>query len=230
MNSCKQLLDMAMLASAFAKKDYDKAKATASRLLQLGLVLGLILATLLGVGIHFGARLFTRDGGVLELISIGIPDRNWNWALGVSQELNVDMFIISAISWTLTSPLSFAHYGCVVVLLGCGGFLNEAKDFIISVSIEPDALVWRALLSASRLYADAEEAKSIFEKLVELELTNAGNYVLISNIYAATGLRSEVIQIRTQLKEKDLKKPPGISWIAVRRRVHYFMAGNRSHP
>ncbi|KAK0604036.1 hypothetical protein LWI29_011411 [Acer saccharum] len=63
----------AMLASAFAKKDYDKATATASRVLQLGLVLGLILATLLGVGMHFGARLFTRDGGVLQLISIGIP-------------------------------------------------------------------------------------------------------------------------------------------------------------
>ncbi|KAK0605142.1 hypothetical protein LWI29_023178 [Acer saccharum] len=123
-----------------------------------------------------------------------------------------------------------AHYGCVVDLLGRGGFLNEAKDFIKLMPIEPDASVWRALLSASRLHANIKEAKSIFEKLVELEPTNAGNYVLISNIYAAAGLRSEVRQIRTWLREKDLKKPPGISWIAVRSQVHSFMAGSKSHP
>lgn len=40
---------------------------------QLGLVLGLILAVFLGVGLHFGARLFTKDVNVLHLISIGIP-------------------------------------------------------------------------------------------------------------------------------------------------------------
>ena len=41
--------------------------------LQLGLVLGLILATIVGVGLHFGARLFTKDVHVLHLIIIGIP-------------------------------------------------------------------------------------------------------------------------------------------------------------
>ncbi|GMN26326.1 hypothetical protein TIFTF001_001258 [Ficus carica] len=63
----------AILASAFAKKDYDKATATASRVLQLGLVLGLILAVFLGVGMQFGAKLFTSDVNVLRLIGIGIP-------------------------------------------------------------------------------------------------------------------------------------------------------------
>ncbi|CAB4278409.1 unnamed protein product [Prunus armeniaca] len=63
----------AILASAFAKKDYDKATATASRVLQLGLVLGLMLAVILGVGLQYGARLFTKDVDVLHLISIGIP-------------------------------------------------------------------------------------------------------------------------------------------------------------
>ncbi|KAJ7980784.1 Protein DETOXIFICATION [Quillaja saponaria] len=63
----------AILASAFAKKDYDKATSTASRVLQLGLVLGLMLALILGTGMRFGAKLFTNDVEVLHLISIGIP-------------------------------------------------------------------------------------------------------------------------------------------------------------
>nr|XP_043609505.1 protein DETOXIFICATION 42-like isoform X2 [Erigeron canadensis] len=63
----------AILASAFAKMDYEKVTATASRVLQLSLVLGVALAVLLGTGLHFGARLFSKDQGVLHLISIGIP-------------------------------------------------------------------------------------------------------------------------------------------------------------
>ena len=54
--------------------------------------------------------------------------------------------------------------------------------------IEPDASVWRALLNGCRLNLAPQLAGEIFEKLVELEPMNAGNYVLESNIYAAAGL------------------------------------------
>ncbi|XP_039023782.1 protein DETOXIFICATION 42-like isoform X2 [Hibiscus syriacus] len=63
----------AILASSFAKKDYEKATTTASRVLQLGLVLGMILAVILGGGLSFGAKLFTKDADVLRLIGTGIP-------------------------------------------------------------------------------------------------------------------------------------------------------------
>lgn len=41
--------------------------------MQLGLVLGLVLAVTLGMGMKYGAKLFTSDANVLNLISIGIP-------------------------------------------------------------------------------------------------------------------------------------------------------------
>lgn len=41
--------------------------------MQLGLVLGLMLAAILGVGLQYGAKLFSKDVNVLNLISIGIP-------------------------------------------------------------------------------------------------------------------------------------------------------------
>lgn len=122
------------------------------------------------------------------------------------------------------------HYGCVVDLLGRGGRLDEAREFIQSMPIKPDASVWRALLSACRVNSDTKLAENIFEKLVELEPMNPGNYVLLSNIYAAAGLWLEVRQIRTWLREKGLNKPPGISWIVIRGEVHYFTAGDISHP
>lgn len=35
--------------------------------------MGLMLAAVLGLGLRFGARLFTSDADVLHMISIGIP-------------------------------------------------------------------------------------------------------------------------------------------------------------
>ncbi|KAM0990902.1 hypothetical protein ACFX13_009482 [Malus domestica] len=121
------------------------------------------------------------------------------------------------------------HYGCVVDLLGRAGRLDEAKEFIESMPIEPDASVWRALLNACRIHSATELVGTIFEKLVELEPMNAGNYVLVSNIYAAAGLWLEVRQTRTMLREKGLKQPPGISWIVVKSQVHCFVASDTSH-
>lgn len=123
-----------------------------------------------------------------------------------------------------------SHYGCVVDLLGRGGRLDEARDFIESMRMKPDASVWRALLSACRVTFNAELAEHVFEKLVELEPMNPGNYVLLSNIYAAAGRWLEVREIRTWLRQKGLNKPPGFSWIVVRSQLHYFTAGDTSHP
>ena len=39
----------------------------------MSLILGLALAFLLGTGLHFGAKLFTKDVNVLHLIRIEIP-------------------------------------------------------------------------------------------------------------------------------------------------------------
>lgn len=122
------------------------------------------------------------------------------------------------------------HYSCVVDLLCRGGRLDEAMDFINSMPIAPDASVWRALLGACRIYAETRHMKIIFDKLVELEPRNAGNYILLSNVYAAAGLWSEVKRLRLDLENNGLIKPPGKSWIVIRNKLHQFTAGDESHP
>ncbi|GAV59757.1 PPR domain-containing protein/PPR_2 domain-containing protein/PPR_3 domain-containing protein [Cephalotus follicularis] len=143
-------------------------------------------------------------------------------------EKGLQIFHSMVQNFSITPEL--AHYGCVVDLLGRGGYLGEAKEFIKSMPIKPDASVWRALLSAYRVHSESKEVETIFEKLVELEPMNAGNYVLLSNTYAAAGLWSDVRRIRTWLSEKGLRKPPGISWIVIKTQIHCFTASDRSHP
>ncbi|MFS7907424.1 putative multi antimicrobial extrusion protein [Helianthus anomalus] len=100
----------AILASAFANTDYERVTATASRVLQLGLVLGVVLAVFLGVGLHFGARLFTKDVGVLHLISIGIP------FVAATQPINALAFVFDGVNFG-ASDFAYAAYSMVLVAM-----------------------------------------------------------------------------------------------------------------
>ncbi|XP_004306267.1 PREDICTED: pentatricopeptide repeat-containing protein At3g57430, chloroplastic-like [Fragaria vesca subsp. vesca] len=142
-------------------------------------------------------------------------------------EMGLKLFHTMVYDLEITPKL--VHYGCVVDLLCRAGRLDEAREFIESMPIEPDASVWRALLNGCRVNSAVKLAGEIFKKLVELEPMNAGNYVLLSNIYAAAGLWLEVRKIRTLLREKGLKKPPGTSWTVIKSQVHSFVASDTSH-
>lgn len=67
-------------------------------------------------------------------------------------------------------------------------------------------------------------------KLLEMEPENPGNYVLVSNLYAAAERWKDVEEVRSRMKLKGLKKDPGCSWIEVGTKVHTFMTCDRSHP
>ncbi|KAI3471805.1 hypothetical protein Pfo_028458 [Paulownia fortunei] len=122
------------------------------------------------------------------------------------------------------------HYSCVVDLLGRAGRLAEAGNLIESMPIEPDGPVWGALLGACKIHKNVCLAELAFDKVVELEPTNIGYYVLLSNIYSETGNVEGVLRIRVMMRERGLKKDPGYSYVESKGRTHLFMAGDRSHP
>eukprot|EP01018_Ginkgo_biloba_P019070 Gb_40766 [translate_table: standard] len=125
---------------------------------------------------------------------------------------------------------SVEHYACMVDLLGRAGCLDEAQNFIKKMPFEPNAIVWRALLGACKIYCNMELGEHVAERLLELEPEYAGNYVLLSNIYAAAGRWDDVTKVRAVMKDRGVKKCPGCSWIEIKSRVHSFVVGDRSHP
>jgi pentatricopeptide repeat protein len=125
---------------------------------------------------------------------------------------------------------SMEQYACMVDLLGRAGRLNEAQKFIDKMPFQPNACLWGALLSASRIHSNIQVGEYAAEQLYELEPENAGNYVLMSKIYAAVGRWDDVSKVRKIMEELGLKKPPGCSWIEVKNRVHAFVQGERLHP
>eukprot|EP01018_Ginkgo_biloba_P002905 Gb_17321 [translate_table: standard] len=122
------------------------------------------------------------------------------------------------------------HYACMVDLLGRAGHLDKAHDLINKMPFEPDAAVWGALLGASRVHVNVEIGKIAAEQLFKLEPSEAGTYVVLSNIYAVSGRWEDVDQVRKMMNERRVKKEPGCSWIEINNKVHSFFVGDQTHP
>ncbi|XP_042485748.1 pentatricopeptide repeat-containing protein At1g20230-like [Macadamia integrifolia] len=122
------------------------------------------------------------------------------------------------------------HYACMINLLSRVGRLEEAYVMIKEMPSEPDACVWGALLSSCRVYGNVSLGEAAADNLFKLEPSNPGNYVLLSNIYAANGMWREVDRVREMMKRMGLRKNPGCSWIEVKNKVHTLLAGDTSHP
>ncbi|KAH9714309.1 DYW deaminase domain-containing protein [Citrus sinensis] len=125
---------------------------------------------------------------------------------------------------------SVQHYTCMVDLLGHSGRLDEACDLIMQMRVKPDPGVWGALLNSCKLHGHVKLAELALEKLIELEPHDAGNYVILSNIYARAGNWEGVAKLRKLMIDRGIKKSIACSWIEVKNKVHAFLSGDASHP
>lgn len=122
------------------------------------------------------------------------------------------------------------HYACMVDILGRAGELEEAEQLIDRMPIEPDSIVWSALLGACRKHGDDKIGGRAARKLFELVPQKSAGYVMLSNIYSSKGSFGDAASVRREMKEFGVKKEPGLSWIAVGNHVHEFSSGGRRHP
>ena len=107
------------------------------------------------------------------------------------------------------------HYGCVVDLLSRSGNLQRAYEFIRKMPMVPDVVVWRILLSASQVHGNLPLAEIATNKLLELDPSNSGNYVLSSNTYAGSNRWEDVVKMRGLMEESNVQKPSGSSSIEI---------------
>ncbi|KAK3126370.1 hypothetical protein QOZ80_7AG0555550 [Eleusine coracana subsp. coracana] len=122
------------------------------------------------------------------------------------------------------------HLGCMVDLLGRAGKVERAYDYINTMPLEPNAVVWRTLLGACAMYKKLELGEAAWARLVELDPGHSGDYVLLSNLYAAVGRWADVHVLRKTMIKDGVRKNPGRSLVELRNSVYEFVMGDRSHP
>ncbi|KAK9154184.1 hypothetical protein Sjap_001664 [Stephania japonica] len=120
------------------------------------------------------------------------------------------------------------HYACMVGTLSRAGLVHEAVDFISKMPVEPSAKVWGALLNGVSVCGDVELGEFVFDKLVEIEPHNTGNYIIMANLYSQAGRWREAEDVRQKMKNMNLKKIAGFSWIDTSSGLQSFVAGDSS--
>ncbi|KAK6794152.1 hypothetical protein RDI58_007605 [Solanum bulbocastanum] len=95
---------------------------------------------------------------------------------------------------------------------------------------EPDAPTWGALLGASRIHGNTELGEKAADMIFRLEPWNAGMYVLLSNLCAASGRWRDVSKMRLKMRDTGVRKMPGYSWVEVQNQIHLFSVGDTMHP
>ncbi|KAL3654795.1 hypothetical protein CASFOL_000581 [Castilleja foliolosa] len=115
----------AILACAFAEKDYQKATATAARVLQMGFVLGLGLALFVGLGLQFGSGIFTKDLNVIHMIAIVCSSY-------YTQPINSLAFVFDGVNFG-ASDFAYSAYSMVlvsIVSIGSLFVLSKSNGFV----------------------------------------------------------------------------------------------------
>ncbi|KAJ4728398.1 Pentatricopeptide repeat-containing protein [Melia azedarach] len=122
------------------------------------------------------------------------------------------------------------HYGCMVDLLGRAGLLKEAEELIMNMPIKPDDVIWKALLGACKTRGNTDMGERVAKVLMDLAPNDSGAYVGLSNMYASSGNWEGVAEIRLKMKQMDIRKDPGCSWIELDGVIHEFLVEDDSHP
>ncbi|KAI5324213.1 PREDICTED: pentatricopeptide [Prunus dulcis] len=124
------------------------------------------------------------------------------------------------------------HVACMVDMLSRSGYLAEAKELVGKYSEVSSAETssCEALLGACFAQGDVGFGRKLGESLKILEPHKETSYVLLSNLYCASGQWKEAEMVREMMVDQGVKKMPGCSWIEVRNKVTAFVAGKHSNP
>ncbi|XP_020092308.1 putative pentatricopeptide repeat-containing protein At1g03510 [Ananas comosus] len=105
------------------------------------------------------------------------------------------------------------HYSCLVDVLSRAGRLHEAHKIIRGMPVMASAKAWGALLAACRKYGEVELAEVAGRVLFEIEPQNAGNFVLLSSVYAGAGMHEAAEGVQREMEERGVRRLPGSSWV-----------------
>uniref|UniRef100_A0A2P2N115 Uncharacterized protein MANES_12G154000 n=1 Tax=Rhizophora mucronata TaxID=61149 RepID=A0A2P2N115_RHIMU len=121
------------------------------------------------------------------------------------------------------------HYACMVDLLSRLGHLEEALGLAQSKKLAATASIWGALLAGCVMHKNVEIGEIAAHHLFELEPRNSSNYIALCCIYESCSVRDGILTTRAKMRELNLVKSPGCSWVIIAGIIHKFFQGDHSH-
>ncbi|THU51497.1 hypothetical protein C4D60_Mb06t31660 [Musa balbisiana] len=94
------------------------------------------------------------------------------------------------------------HFACMVDLFARAGLIKMAYDFIRSMPMEPNKVIWRSLLSGCKTHGDLEIGMYAAKCTLELDPKDIAARVMLSGVCADIGLWDEKAGLREKLSQQ----------------------------
>ncbi|KMT10757.1 hypothetical protein BVRB_5g114150 [Beta vulgaris subsp. vulgaris] len=121
------------------------------------------------------------------------------------------------------------HYACMIDLFGRSGMLYEAFELVKHLTLDVPSYAWETLLNYCKLHGNFELGEIVSQKILSNHPRKAEMNVLVSNIFAAKGSWNDSENIRTAMKQGNVKKEVGCSWVELRGLICKFVYNDQSH-
>ncbi|XP_052187165.1 pentatricopeptide repeat-containing protein At3g29230-like isoform X1 [Diospyros lotus] len=123
--------------------------------------------------------------------------------------------------------------GCThsgLIAEGRAGLLEEALQLIKAMPMKPNSVVWGSLLQACQVHEDIEFGMQVTQYLFELDPSDEGNFVFLSNLYASLNCWDDVSICRRLMIARGMQKTPGCSSVELDNIEHEFVVEETSPP
>ncbi|VFQ92045.1 unnamed protein product [Cuscuta campestris] len=133
------------------------------------------------------------------------------------------------------------HYSSMIALLSRAGLLEEVEEIIITQESSFGdhhhhhlllLQVWRVLLRSCLCYGDFKVGARAAMQVLRLDTgDDSATSILLSNFYAAAGRWDSVKETRRKMKDMEIEKDPGFSWLeGMGNKTNVFSSSDVSHP
>ncbi|CAN0905510.1 Pentatricopeptide repeat-containing protein At5g27110 [Linum grandiflorum] len=124
----------------------------------------------------------------------------------------------------------YEHYSCLIDLLGRIGKVHEAYHVLqTNPEIRDDVELLSSIFSACCLHKEVELGEEIAKLLIEKGSDDPSTYISLSNMYASSSKWNDMRIMRQKMKELNMIKSPGCSWIDIDNRITMFLVEDMAH-
>lgn len=108
------------------------------------------------------------------------------------------------------------HFGCLIDLLSRAGLLHQVEEFIKLLLPEERLIAYKTLLSACIKYSEFDFGEKVANEIAKFGCQNHETHILLSNVYAVAGQWTRVANRRSIIRDLDIRKEPGISFVELK--------------
>ncbi|PWA49824.1 Pentatricopeptide repeat-containing protein [Artemisia annua] len=108
-----------------------------------------------------------------------------------------------------------SHVTTVVEMMIKAGKLNEAMNIITRMPCGLNAYMCELILSAYGVQGELTFTEQVAERLAELEPMSLLPYIILGKAYEARGRWESLARLKKVMKDRNIKKVTGCSWIGV---------------